>query len=980
MPLDGNKAVVLPFSDKINTFVTMKKFLEYVTEDILRKYGTELSRVAVVFPNKRASLFLNEYLLQNVGRTMWSPAIMTISELFSRSSSLTLGDPLALTAEAHKSFCECTGSTESLDHFWGWGQLMLSDFDDIDKNMADASAVLRNVEDIHELDDMSFLTEEQRATLRRFFSNFSGDDSELKRRFLTLWSKLEAIYNNLRQRLAAKGMAYEGMMQREVVENKAVKFDYDAYLFVGFNVVQKVEQELFKAFQREGKAHFYWDFDRYYMPTSGDVTTNEAGRYVAQLIKSFPNEFDIDNDEIYNNMADKRKQLTYVSAPTESIQARYISGWLKERDRWRDGERTAIVMCDEQLLPTAIHCFPPEVKSVNITTGYPLSQTAAASLVAQLMQLRCHGYSVADDSLRLHYVKRVLVHPYATHISKECPKLLAMLSEQRIYRPTVSLLSVDEGTTRLFNIPPDNEGAMQWLMDLLRMAAINTNDDESKDPLFKESMFRMYTLCNRLRELIANGELDIDMITLQRLMMQLVGSTTVPFHGEPAEGVQLMGILETRNLDFDHVLILSCNEGNMPRGVNDASFIPYSIRKAYGLTTVDNKVAIFAYYFYNLIQRASDVTIAYNTSTDGINTGEMSRFMLQLMVEGGFNIKHITLTSGQKLTPRKPRKIEKDDKIKDILNGIDTLSPTAINRYMRCPLQFYYNYVARIKESEDDDEEKMSGRVFGNIFHAASEIICRRLMGTGRTITASGIDELLKHKEPIERVVDEAFSLTLFNGADAANISQRYNGLQLINREVIIRYVQRLLEIDRQLAPFTIKDVERDVFHPFSITTSKGERSVNIGGRIDRIDQITDAERGCERIRIIDYKTGGRQPKKVNSLDEIFMMPPERDKHTDYFLQTMLYSIIVKNDTELNSRKLSVSPALLFIQHTQDENYDPTIEISGERVFDIAGYEADFCVSLTRIVTEMFEPNVPFSPTTDISTCASCPYRGLCGV
>ena len=257
-----------------------------------------------------------------------------------------------------------------------------------------------------------------------------------------------------------------------------------------------------------------------------------------------------------------------------------------------------------------------------------------------------------------------------------------------------SLLSADGGTAILFcNLDSDFPGATYagqlsaWIMKVLECIANNSGAEP--DPFFRESLFRTYTIMGRISGLIAAGDLAIDHVTLQRLIRQVVQSTSVPFHGEPAEGLQVMGILETRNLDFDHVLILSCNEGNMPKGVNDSSFIPYSIRKAYGLTTVDNKVAVYAYYFYNLIQRAADVTIAYNSSTDGSSTGEMSRFMLQLMIEGGYRVRRVSLQTGLHLKSARIEEIPKNEKIMAALDAVTAVSPTAVNRYMRCPLQFF---------------------------------------------------------------------------------------------------------------------------------------------------------------------------------------------------------------------------------------------------------------------------------------------------
>lgn len=437
-------------------------------------------------------------------------------------------------------------------------------------------------------------------------------------------------------------------------------------------------------------------------------------------------------------------------------------------------------------------------------------------------------------------------HPYAQYISEKCSDLLNELKEKNIYYPTFQILDKDEFTKHLFELQNNNNDLMQWLMDILKRVAINMGNTD-KDPLFQESIFRMYTLCNRLNELVKSGDLDVDVITLQKLIVQLINSTSIPFHGEPAEGIQVMGILETRNLDFEHVLILSCNEGNMPKGITDSSFIPYSIRKAYELTTVDNKVAIYAYYFYNLIQRASDVTIVYNNSTEDGHTGEMSRFMLQLMTDGNFDIKRISLKTDQQLVYSKPNIIAKDETIVNILNSMKFISPTSINRYMRCPLQFYFYNIAQIKELDESDE--MDNRMFGNIFHGAAEILYRKYLNAeNHIITKETINKALEDKSLIGRIVDEAFTEIYFKQEYNDNNNKSfYNGLQLINREVIIRYLKRLIEIDSALAPFTIIGIENDVYEDIKFVANGDERKICIGGRIDRMDKIVDKENNTEK-------------------------------------------------------------------------------------------------------------------------------------
>ena len=488
----------------------------------------------------------------------------------------------------------------------------------------------------------------------------------------------------------------------------------------------------------------------------------------------------------------------------------------------------------------------------------------------------------------------------------------------------------------------------------------------------------MYTLLNRLSSLIDEGNLDVDRITLQRLLLQLIRSTSIPFHGEPAVGIQVMGVLETRNLDFDHLLVLSCNEGNLPKGVNDASFIPYAIRKAYGLTTIDNKVAIFAYYFHRMLQRAGDITICYNNSTEDGHTGEMSRFMIQMLVESPHQIIRQSLKTGQKQLLLQPHNQEKDEAAMQVLRDFKSLSPSAINRYMSCQLSFYFRYIKGIQEPDDNDDEQIDNRIFGNIFHRAAQIIYDRM---GQHIMPGYLDDILKHHEQIDLAVDLAIREELFDVRDDRPFQMELNGLQLINREVIIRYLERLFEIDRQLAPFTILGNEKKVFAPINITTTEGTREISVGGSIDRLDQISDPVTGEDRIRVVDYKTGSRDlRKKVNELAEIFTAEDIREKHTDYYLQTLLYSIIVREDKRLNPASLPVSPALLFIQHTMSEDYDPTLFLGRDKINDIQDYAAEFRENLEKLVSEIFEPQRPFVPTEDKKTCGHCPYRQLCGL
>ena len=1020
-----------------------KTFLEYVAEDIIGKYGTDLSRIAVVFPNKRAALFLNEHLARLAGQPVWSPAYITISDLFRQHTDLKTADPIKLICDIHKSFTKCTGIDETLDHFYGWGQLLLADFDDIDKNMADADSIFCNLKDIHELDDISYLDNEQKEMLARFFANFSDDiDSELKKRFLSLWSHFGDIYHDYNRRLTEQGIGYEGAIYRKVASEHTLHLKYDKYLFVGFNLLQKVERLLFSRLMKEGKAKFYWDFDEYYMPSPSPLPSGGAlvGGYGIPAIPTqptcsvgalpggalvssaptnlttspsqhlnladFPNELDNTNPDIYANMR-RPKRIRFISSPTENAQARFAANWLLENHRYRAGRKTAIVMCDESILLPIMHSLPPEADKVNITSGFPLAMTPVASLVMLLFDLYTLGLRKKGTALNPHYLKKLMAHPYARHL-------------QEVHLKGVHLSQVHQKEVHQEEVHQKSAALLHHIATLIKQVGIATKPEG--DPLTQESVFRMYTILNRLATLADSGDLLVDNTTLRRLVSQLVSSSSIPFHGEPVVGVQIMGVLETRNIDFDHLLLLSCNEGNMPKGINDSSFIPYTIRKAHHLTTIDNKVALYSYYFHRLLQRARDITIAYNNSTDNGHTGEMSRFMLQLLVESGQKINHYCLTAKNHPTPLMPKPIQKDETVLSKLQQISRLSPSALNTYIRCPLAFYYQYIAHIQEPHPDPET-IDNRLFGNIFHRAAYLIYKDITDRSPLIEKAHIQAYLSNRTLLANVVDRAFQ---------AEQCTANNGLQIINREVIIQYITKLLKIDQQLCPFSILAMEEEakVYTSLSFTipsegalvggygipaiptqptcsvgalkggalvssaprtsaprtnaprTSAPTKQYNltIGGIIDRLDILTDKQTGKPRIRVVDYKTGNQPSSPIKNIDEIFDPNNIRSKHSNYYLQAILYSLIVSRSKRWNPANHPVSPALLFIKQAPAAHYDPTLLIDKHPISDVTVYEEEFLTKLKHTLADIYSPDTPFTPTDDRKKCELCPYRMLCGL
>ena len=979
----------------------MQTFLQYVAKDIIAKHGGEnLADIAVVFPNKRAALFLNSALFEEAGHAVWSPSYITISDLFRRHSDLKVPDQIELIFRLYREYVKLTGSDEPLDHVFSWGQLMLADFDDLDKNLVEADKLFINLEAWQEMRDFSFLSDQQRKSLETFFGKVETD-TVLQKKFNDIWKNLGPLYHAFRDSLRKDGLAYEGMLYRDVVEHKVSDFHYKHYIFVGFNLLQKVEQRFFRQMREAGIAEFYWDYDTYFL-----TGQHEAGRYIRRYLDKLPNELGpgrasagIDTDAVYNNLT-KPKDITYISAPTEDIQARYVTTWLRGLgDVVKTNPRSvAIVLCDESLLQNVVHCLPETVRDVNITTGYPLAATSAATLVGVLLTLRLQGLNKDGKTYRLNFVNQVLRHPYAKYISEEVPELYEQLNAHKTFFPTAGQLTEGRCTelVRLFDTQDLKEAGskelnvtlLQWVADILQSVGIGSRDVE--DPLMHESVFRMFTVINRLKELFSQMDVETTPVLLQRLLSQLINATSVPFHGEPAVGIQIMGVLETRNLDFEHVLLLSCNEGNIPKGINDASFIPHSLRKGYEMTTVENKVAIYSYYFHSLLQRAADATLTFNNATDDGRQGEMSRFMLQYLVESGQTIKRLTMQAGQSVSTVSRVPIEKDEAVQKKLADIESLSPSAINRYLRCQLMFYYNTVCGLSDNYDDADQEIDNIIFGDIFHRTAQLIYEDLSGQNhrRLITADDIERLVnKEKYKIDAYLDQAFREILFK-VERPDFHPRYNGLQLLNRNVLRLYILRLLRLDKANTPFSIVALEQSFFDDVSFEAKDVERTLSIGGQVDRLDKTG------EQLRVIDYKTGKPLTSTAPTLDEIFDTAYVDTKHTSYYLQTFLYASVIRKNKKaiaaVNPGNRPVAPALLFIREAGKDGYDPVLKMKdanqeGKRkatyskVDDIDKVYPDFIGHLKNLLSEIFDPAKPFTPTEYKDRCSNCPYKNICG-
>lgn len=915
------KSVFLPYISPIH--IDMTPFLQLVARDLRQQFGTDLSRVAVVFPNKRAELFLNDYLMETQGdQPLWAPQYLTINTLFHRLSNLALCDTIDAVCRIYQLYRDETHDEVSLDQFYGWAERILADFDDVDKNMAQAEGLFQNLSELQALSHIDFLSEEQIEVLQDFFHNFNPDQqSQLIERFQRLWDALLPIYQRLNADLLAEGLAYEGALFRRVVEqleDGAISLfpNIDHYAIVGFNVLDQAEHRLFKHLQREGKALFYWDYDEFYAGTAPESQHFEAGTFLRENLLAFGNRLD---REHFDNLRHIQK-VEMVAASTESVQVQSAAQWLATNIT-PEARRTAVVICNEALLQPLLHSLPTNIDEINVTKGFPLGHTEAAAMV---------------ETMLASFERKATAHTALN--------ILQQLLEK-----------IEETHLQLLQRPEEEQNNFDWILQT-------------------EAFYLTTTLLNRLHALAAAGRLEVNAATLRRVVRQIVRQATIPFSGEPAVGLQVMGVLETRCLDFDHLIMLSVNEGTLPQNNNDNSFIPYLLRKAFGLTTPERRNAVYAYYFYRLIQRTKHLRLLYNTSTEGLSKGEMSRFMTQLMAESQLPIQHVALTSPQNNQVRTPKEVVKPI---DLLKRLTTppgreqqlpltLSPSGINTYMRCELSFYYKYVMHYKEPKRDEAD-IQPNTLGSIFHNAAEIIYTELIARHpQPLAPDLLKNLAASTERLKEYVQRGYEKVL----EEEHLAPDDRRVPLLEGSVVVMYLQSLLLYDAQSTNLRIEAMEQSHTLTLSLpdTTAK---EVKLLGKFDRIDKV-DLE-GQPHLRILDYKTGGNE-LSAKTLEDIFTLRGK--EQIKYLLQTFTYALIWHRAHP--SETSPIVPALLYINHARKSDFTPYLEVEKSPILDFKSIAYEVEKYLKDIITEILDPERPFRPILEDNVCKNCPYRALC--
>ncbi|MCR4994115.1 MAG: PD-(D/E)XK nuclease family protein [Bacteroidales bacterium] len=965
----------------------MKGFLYLVVQSLLKRFGSDMSRVTVVFPGKRASLFFDQILAECSPTPVWAPRYTTISELFRAASPFTLCDTIEGVCRLHEVYARQVEDPQSLDLFYNWGEVLLADFDDVDKHLVDAHRLFTNIRDVKALDDNAYITPEQEEALRSFFSDFSLEDNTLlKERFLRLWNHMAAIYDDLNASMRADGLLYEGALHRDVIQSlrrQHLASDGSSeacpplfppettYVFVGFNVLNDVEEALFDELQHRGQALFFWDYDQAYLnPSHGK--SHEAGYFIRRNMERYGNELP---PESFDNLRHP-KQLTIVATSSENAQARYIPQWLEARLTSPE-QHTAVVLANENLLLPVLYSIPPKVKALNVTMGYPLTDTPVFSFVNLILSLHIEGFDAARTNFRPSYIKAVASHPFA-HFLEQQQWLCGVKRGKELLVHLNQLLS---------------QLGLRFAEDI--QAPETPMDDDQRQTatlhtLYSEAVFSAYTAISRIIDLMSGPHplLVVNDFTLRHLVASVLQTQSVPFHGEPAVGLQVMGVLETRALDFDHILLLSVGEGYLPKSVSDTSLIPYHLKEAFGLTTIRHKIAVYAYYFYRLIQRAGHVTFMYNESNAGTRQNERSRFLRQLEGETDFPILHQRLQAANKVVIPSEQETEKTPEVmqallerfdctqvpqREIIRHI--LSPSALNKYTACPMKFYYYYVKKLSPDNDLDEGFQASH-FGSVFHRSAELIYRSLTEKGDVVRQQDIDRLIElGGQALQPFISKAFRDVYFEDRP-----EEYTGILIIARRVIETYLLRLLRYDRALTPMRILGLEHRVLSVYEVQAGAQLVKLQVGGIIDRFDQIPDSQAPSGHfIRVVDYKTGsGSSRMKISDLDSLFC---DTDKERQNIFQSFLYATLIER-----LHHEDVQPCLFFPQLSAQTGYSPAISIGQKPVNTISMPVGDdqsplnvaFNQRLQTLLNEIFNPEVPFIRTPNRRTCESCDFRILC--
>lgn len=958
----------------------MKPFLYQVASLFYEKWEAEVSRLAFVFPNRRTGLFFQKYLSEVADTPLFSPTILTINDLFIQLSGKQSADRISMLFILYDIYIRQSGSTETFDEFLYWGEMLLNDFDDIDKYMANARMLFSNVTDLQEIEnDFDFLSDEQIAAIRSFWSSFyPRGDTPNQQQFLAVWQVLYDLYEEFRATLAAEGKGYEGMIFREVVESmergESPDLPYEQIVFVGLNALSVSEERFLAQLQKREIADFYWDY------VSDKVTDpdNKASYFVSRNLKSFPSSMKLPPEEKV------KTEIEVIGIPSGIGQAKHVytllSDWCKEAEMSsEEALRTAVILPDEHLLIPVLNAIPEQIRRINVTMGYPLAGTPVASLIEYILALQKNVRYI--DRNPLFYFRDVLPVLNHRYILSTSPEIISSLVKEITENNKIYISHTELEKTPLLEIlftPVTGvEAFSDYLIKVLEelnkvMSALSDEEEEDApqrtNDLEQEFIFHYFTTVNRMKEVMKDARIEMKIDTFFRLLKRVTDTITIPFHGEPLSGLQIMGVLETRALDFDRLIILSMNEGIFPQRKAANSFIPYNLRRGFGLPTYEHQDSVWAYHFYRLIERASHVSLLYDTRSNGLQTGEVSRFVHQLHYhyEVPMRDKLVVYNVSSSKTP--PLAVPKREDIMRRLDayrkgGSKAISASAINTYLDCPLKFYFSVVEGIRE-EEEVSETIESDVFGSILHKVMEELYKPFQG--KMVTVDLLKAIRKDTALLTGAIARAFASEFFK----TEVVRSLTGQNYLIGEMIRKYVEKILERDGKLTPFVYIESERKINGLISLSDHS---EIRLKGFIDRVDEVLDA------IRIIDYKSGSGTTT-FSSIESLFNKE-EKDR-AKAVMQVFMYCWMYAHFTENKGK--TIQPGIYYVRSLFSDPFDPSVyhrieRGKSEKVEDFSGYAQAFEEGLRGCLDEIFNPEIPFTQTPTGKACSYCPFKGICG-
>jgi hypothetical protein len=928
----------------------MRPFLQEVAE-ALKNFKPD--NLTVVFPNQRSILYFRKYFSQLFDKPVLGPDLRTFEEFAASQVSVRVPDRLTLIYRLYQAYQQVTQWNESFDAFYYWGNMLLRDFDEIDKHLVEAQYLFRNLSDLKELDQsFDYLTEEQKAYLAGFWQNYNTADG-LRTKFSEVWQHLYGVYEKFNELLQQEGLAYEGRMLKAAAE-AIVQREKPAeqVVFVGFNALTPVQEKIITHAVEAWDAKVYWDADDYYV----NAQWHEAGYFFRKyrehkvLKRTFPQNLPAHLHQTAN------KKINIYGTPQAAGQAKILAQLLHEAlSKGMQPEEAVIVLPDEKMLLPVLHAISDTVAHLNVSVSYPLKLTPVPVLVELMARLQKHYhgtrgfYSPAVVALLSHPYLRASATDFFGRLLKE------IAGSNRLYVPVNEFSGHDLGE-RLFIQASDIIAYISNVLTYLQ-------DQQELSRLDVEYLRQALRLVHQLAEI---PEVCQSWDAFLLLFRQLTAETRIPFVGEPLKGLPVIGMLETRNLDFRHVFMLSVNEGFIPPSARAGTYLPYNLRRAYNLPVSGHDEAISAYLFYRLMQRAETINFFYTTEPDELGGGEMSRFLQQVILEIEPRPKHVVFTNNLNPVPVRPLAVEKTDEVmQQLLNwqaayngkGPKSLSPSLLYTYIECRLKFYFKHVLRLHEA-NKVEETLSARLTGNILHGAMKLFYEGLMDKKGNRYVEPADL----KSP-EKQLDEALHLALQHEFKLLrDATKNLTGHQRLTMEVMKHFALRILKLDRQYAPFEILALESSNYN-HALQIPGVNVTVYLGGQVDRIDKKDNT------VRILDYKTGGDQLSwQPNLWEKIFNREDSKGKAA---FQTMFYALLFARNTRLDS-STSIRPGIMGRKQIFADDF--VFGLKEDVRADLDEFEA----RLKEMLGEVFNSNVPFNQTQNTDICKFCSFKDIC--